>query len=133
MTDHDNRPDNGLVRIIFWILTVPFLAAAGAFAAANHQPLTLKLWPFPFEAEVPVYAAVLGAFFLGLLASALWFWTADLRDRLARRRQARREQALALETARLRRELAASRQGRPDGAQPDDGKAHRLIAAGGGE
>ena len=129
------------MRIIFWIVTIPALAIAGAFAATNHQPLTLRLWPLPFEAVVPVYAAVLGAFFLGLLLSALWFWTAGLRGRLARRRQARHEHALARETARLRRELAASRQTAPDAAQPDtaqtdtaqpDGaKAHRLIAAGG--
>ena len=124
------------MRIIFWIVTIPSLAIAGAFAATNHQPLTLKFWPLPLEAVVPVYAAVLGAFFLGLLASALWFWTAGLRGRLALRRQARHEHALAQETARLRRELADSRQSppdavQPDTAQPDGGKAHRLIAAGG--
>jgi uncharacterized integral membrane protein len=126
------------VRILFWLFTLPFLALAGAFAAANHEPLTLKLWPFPFEAQVPVYAAVLGAFFLGLIVAALWFWTASLGDRLARRRLARHERALEEETARLKRELAEKSRvphatttaGRAEGE--DSTQARRLIAAGDG-
>ena len=117
------------MRIIFWIIAIPALSLAGAFAAANHRPLTLKLWPLPFEAVMPVYAAVLGALFLGLLLSALWFWTARLGDRLARRRQARHERALAQETARLKRELA-DRGGAATAAAGDPGGARRLIAAG---
>jgi hypothetical protein len=130
------------VRILFWLFTIPFLALAGAFAAANHEPLTLKLWPFPFEAQVPVYAAVLGAFFLGLVVAALWFWTAGLGNRLARRRLARHERALEQETARLKRELAeTSRVPRATTAAGEPGeeargenstRARRLIAAGDG-
>ncbi len=122
------------MRILFWLFTIPFLALAGAFAAANHQPLILKLWPFPFEREVPVYAAVLGAFFLGLLVAALWFWTAGLGDRLARRRLARHERALEQETTRLKRELAEKdRAPLPAATAGHDGtRARRIIAAGDG-
>jgi uncharacterized integral membrane protein len=125
---------DGTVRILFWLFTIPFLALAGAFAAANHEPLTLKLWPFSIEAQVPVYAAVLGAFFLGLLVAALWFWTAGLGDRLARRRLARHERALEQETTRLKRELAEKdRAPLPASAAGDDGtRARRIIAAGDG-
>ena len=128
------------MRILFWLFTPPFLALAGAFAAANHEPLTLKLWPFPVEAEVPVYAAVLGAFFLGLVVAALWFWTAGLGDRLARRRLARHERALEQETARLKRELAENSrvpratttagEAGAEARKEDKTQARRLIAAG---
>ena len=124
------------VRIIFWLFTLPFLALAGAFAAANHDPLTLILWPFPLEVQVPAYAAILGAFFLGLVVAALWFWTAGLGDRMARRRLARHERALEEETARLKRELAEK--SRAPGAMTPAAQAEveagapvrRLIAAG---
>ncbi len=122
------------MRILFWLFTIPFLALAGAFAAANHAPLTLKLWPFPFEAEVPIYAAILGAFFLGLAVAASWFWTIGLGDRFARRRLARNERALEQETGRLKRELAEKERVPLPAPQNGDGpsRARRVIAAGGG-
>lgn len=124
------------MRILFWLITIPFLALAGAFAAANHEALTLKLWPFPLEVQVPVYVAVIGAFLLGLAVAALWFWAAGLGDRLATRRLMRHERALEQETERLKRELSdksrrllgAGGAGQPDGE--DSTLARRVIAAG---
>lgn len=132
--DRPTTTGDGTLRILFWLFTIPFLALAGAFAAANHQPLTLRLWPFPLEAQVPIYAAVLGAFFLGLLVAALWFWTAGLGGRLARRRSARHQRALEQETTRLKRQLAEKNRAPPAAAATghDDNRARRLIAAGDG-
>ncbi|TDI67945.1 MAG: LapA family protein [Alphaproteobacteria bacterium] len=132
--DRPTTTGDGTLRILFWLFTIPFLALAGAFAAANHQPLTLRLWPFPLEAQVPIYAAVLGAFFLGLLVAALWFWTAGLGGRLARRRSARHQRALEQETTRLKRQLAEKNRAPPAAAATghDDTRARRLIAAGDG-
>jgi len=131
--DRPTTTGDGTLRILFWLFTIPFLALAGAFAAANHQPLTLRLWPFPLEAQVPIYAAVLGAFFLGLLVAALWFWTAGLGGRLARRRSARHQRALEQETTRLKRQLAELNRAPPAAAGGhDDTRARRLIAAGDG-
>ena len=132
--DRPTTTGDGTLRILFWLFTIPFLALAGAFAAANHQPLTLRLWPFPLEAQVPIYAAVLGAFFLGLLVAALWCWTAGLGGRLARRRSARHQRALEQETTRLKRQLAEKNRAPPAAAATghDDTRARRLIAAGDG-
>ncbi len=123
------------MRILFWIVTVPFLALAGAFAASNHGPVTLRLWPFPFEAEVPVFVAVLGAFLLGIALTAIWFKVTGIGGVLARRRLARHEKALEEETRRLKRELAdkagpgiASLPAAPSG----EDRTKRLIAAGDG-
>lgn len=123
------------MRVLFWILTLPVLAFAGAFAAANPGPLTLRLWPFPYEFTVPVYAAVLGPFFAGIVITALWFWLASLPGRLARRRLVRHERELEDETRRLKDELAAAE--RRAAAQTDgaalaggNGDARRRLIAG---
>lgn len=124
------------MRFVFWFVVIPFLVIAGAFAAVNHQPLALRLWPLPYELVVPVYAAVLGAFLLGLLVASLWFWVTGLGNRLARRRLTRHERALEEETARLRRELASAPRAPSappdavlgDGNRPDPAPARRLIA-----
>jgi uncharacterized integral membrane protein len=128
------------VRILFWLLILPFLTLVGAFAASNPEVLTLKLWPFPFQRQVPVYAAVLSAFLLGIVVAALWVWTVGLGDRLARRRVARHERALERETVRLTRELAEKSrtphsttdagQSRREAKGEDKTRARRLVAAG---
>ena len=127
------------MRFIYWIIAVPLLAFAGALAAANPEPVALRLWPFPYELQTPLYAAVLGAFLVGFLIAALWFWLAGLPVRLERRRLARHQRELETETRRLREELAAARPHAgmpaagtipgPQGAARDAG-ARRLIAAG---
>ena len=117
------------MRLLFWLIAIPVLAFAGAFAAANPDSLTLKLWPLPFELVVPVYVAVLGAFFLGFVIAALWFWAKALPLRLARRRLARHERELEDETRRLRGELETAQRGAADSAS-DAETRRRLIAAG---
>lgn len=121
-----------MLRILFWILTIPILALAGAFAASNTGPVVLRLWPLPLEWEMPVFIAVLGAFILGVGLTALSFWIGSLPGRLARRRLARHERALEEETTRLKHELAIKNQP-PIAAVPtpdEDARARRLIAAG---
>ncbi|HSR55632.1 MAG TPA: LapA family protein [Alphaproteobacteria bacterium] len=123
------------MRILFWIVTIPFLALAGAFAASNHGPVTLRLWPLPLEAEVPVFVAVLGAFLLGMGLTALWFKLTGIGGALARRRLARHERALEEETERLKQELATKDQPQIQTIPPapaGDDRARRLIAAGDG-
>jgi len=127
------------MRFVYWIIAVPVLAFVGAFAAANPEPVALRLWPFPYELQTPVYAAVLGAFLVGFLIAALWFWLAGVPVRLERRRLARHQRELETETRRLREELAAASRGRApgDGTAPGvDSTARaagtrRLIATGG--
>ncbi|MDH3241219.1 MAG: LapA family protein [Alphaproteobacteria bacterium] len=121
-----------MLRILFWILTIPLLALAGAFAASNTGPVALRLWPFPVEWKLPIFVAVLGAFLLGIALTALCFWIGSLPGRLARHRLARHERALEEETTRLKHELAAKN--RPPitivPAPDDDARARRMIAAG---
>lgn len=118
------------MRYLFWIIALPILALAGAFAAANHGPITLSLWPFPYEMAMPVYVAVLGAFALGFVVAALWMWLSGLPVRIARRRLARGEKKLEDENRHLREELedAHAKAAHGDG---DAEAARRLIVANG--
>lgn len=93
------------MKILFWIIVLPILALVGAFAAINHDPVTLRLWPLPYEMVIPVYGAVLGAFALGFLIAGLWVWLAALPARIGRRRHARHEKKLEEDVIRLREEL----------------------------
>ncbi len=97
------------MKALFWIVALPVLALVGAFAAANHGPVALTLWPFPYEIELPVYGAVLGAFALGFALAALWVGAANLPARIARRRLARHERKLEEEVATLRARLEEAR------------------------
>lgn len=119
------------MRFLFWIIALPVLAFVGAFAAANAGPIALKLWPFPYELAMPVYAAVLGAFFAGFLLAALWFWIASLPGKLARRRLARHERRLEDETRQLKEELAVSERRQNAGAEQAAAEARRRLIAGG--
>lgn len=93
------------MKILFWIIALPILALVGAFAAVNHAPVTLRLWPLPYEMVIPVYGAVLGAFVLGFFIAGLWVWIAALPARIGRHRHARHEKKLEEEVTELREEL----------------------------
>lgn len=117
------------MKIVFWIIALPLLALAAAFAAANPQAVSLRLWPLPYEMEVPAYAAVLGAFGLGLLIAGFYGWVSNLALRWDRNRHLRHEKKLEEETEALRAELSeARRQPRPD---TEDTEARRRIVAAG--
>ena len=79
------------------LLFVPVAALAASFAVANRTPATLSLWPLPFEIELPLYVAVLGALALGgvLGAVAAWFSAGKFRRRA--RTEARKARSLERE------------------------------------
>ncbi len=120
------------MRLIFWIIAIPVLALAGAFAAVNQTPVTLKLWPFPFELELPVSAAVLGAFIIGAVITWAYAWFSALGPRLSRYRLARHDRQLAAENARLEEALAAAQRhaAQAPAIDSDDKRRRALIAAG---
>jgi len=66
------------------------------FAVANRGDVTLSLSPLPFELAMPVYAAILGAFALGLvIGTAL---AVIGRERMRLRARAGEQRARTLET-----------------------------------
>jgi uncharacterized integral membrane protein len=108
------------MRLLFWIAVAPIAAVLALFAVSNGEAVALGLWPLPFEVDLPLYIAVLGALLIGFVSGVLAAWIAGRRGRRENRRRGRR-------LATLERELAAR-----ETASPRAGEAApaRLAARG---
>jgi lipopolysaccharide assembly protein A len=66
------------------IIFLPVAIAVVLFAIANRHEVGVNFWPLPFDAETPLYVALLGALALGILIGAAassvsvgkWRWRA---------------------------------------------------------
>ncbi len=96
------------MRIAFWIIALPIIAIAMAFAVSNADNAVFGLWPLPYRLELPLYAAVSGALFLGLLAGLIYGWLTSLRLRRRAHAETKRADHLETEIADLRRKLAVA-------------------------
>lgn len=83
-----------LFTLLAWLLTLPFIIGAVAFALYNPQTSTFTLNPFREATELPVYVPVLGAIGIGFLFGAIMTWAATGRLRAERREQKKRIKAL---------------------------------------
>lgn len=112
------------MRYISWILTIPLTLIVVSFALSNRQPVTLSLWPLPFELQAPLYLAVLVAVLLAFLTGGLVAWLSGHRHRRLARRRALELQALSAELQQLR-----DKQARMDEAARRQSEAARRHAA----
>lgn len=96
------------MRIAFWIIALPIVVIAMAFAVSNSESAVIALWPLPYRLEVPLYAAVTGALFLGLVAGLTYGWITSLRLRHRAHAESKRADHLETEIAELRRKLAVA-------------------------
>lgn len=102
------------MRVVFWIIALPIVAIAMAFAVSNHENVTINLWPLAYRLDIPLYIAVTGALFLGFIVGLLYGWIGGLRARHRARIEAKHVTKLQTENEELRRKLAlAEGAGRP--------------------
>lgn len=94
------------MRRISLIVTLPLTLVILVFAVANRAPVTLSLWPFPWQAEFPGYLVILGSLLVGFAAGTLVAWASGARRRRAQRRDAAEARRLAQELAELKRRHA---------------------------
>jgi uncharacterized integral membrane protein len=87
------------VRILSWIATAPIVILVVWFAVSNLDPITLRLWPFPFDLTIPISLLTLIQLFIGFLLGAIVTWIGDRHrrreNRLLARRNAELEQSVA--------------------------------------
>lgn len=91
------------MRLIAKILLGIVILLAAVFAVANRNTVTVSFSPLPFELSLPLYAAVLGAFAVGLVVGTALAVIG--RERMRLRARAGEQRARAAE-ARLAREDA---------------------------
>lgn len=94
------------MKVLFWIIALPIIAVAMAFAVSNPEPVTISLWPLAYRIEVPLYIAVSGALFLGFMVGITWGWIGSLRARRRMRAETKRADVLREENTELRHQLA---------------------------
>jgi uncharacterized integral membrane protein len=87
----------------FWRLVfIPVAVVVVVFAVTNRSPVTLSLWPLPYDIVVPLFVSVLGALGAGVLIGGGAIWFGVVKWRLRARAGERRSKS-------LERELAAAR------------------------
>jgi uncharacterized integral membrane protein len=94
------------MRIVFWIIALPVIAIAMAFAVSNHDPVAISLWPLVYRLEAPLYVVVTSALFVGFLIGMLYGGINTLRARHRARHEARHASKLQADNEDLRRKLS---------------------------
>ncbi len=87
------------MRMVFWIVVALVAAVLALFAISNREAVALGLWPLPFELDLPLYLAILGALLIGFVAGVGVAWAAGRHRRREHRRRRRRIAALECELA----------------------------------
>lgn len=93
------------MRIVFWIIALPVVAVAMAFAVSNHDAVAISLWPLVYKLEAPLYVVVTGALFIGFLIGMLYGGIGTWRARHRARSEARQASKLQSDNEELRRKL----------------------------
>lgn len=94
------------MKVLFWLLFLPFAVIAAVFAVNNRGEVALSLDPLPYTVSLPVYMAVLLAALLGFLLGAALVWVAQGKWRRMARRNARQMNALERDLSGQREENA---------------------------
>ena len=117
------------MRLLYRLIFIPIAIVFVVFAVANRHDLTLMLWPLPFEIDLPVYVAVLGALVAGILIGGSAQWFSDGKWRRRARAGNRKANALERELTTLQASQAEAGQGTPPDGQaklPSPGRLPRL-------
>ncbi len=110
-------------RFLFWILLILIAPVVVAFTMSNSGPVNIDLWPISFSFELPVFAVVLAAIFIGFVCGGIVSFVSAGRRR-ARNRQlmrmlenSKREEALLREQIK-KLETAAAGKAPPQTTDP---------------
>lgn len=91
------------MKLIAWLVTLPFLALVVAMAVVNRDPVTLDAWPFPYAIEgVPISVLILSAVGFGVVWGGVGAWFSAGGSRRAARAHLRRAEAAERELAVIR-------------------------------
>lgn len=97
-----------MMKIICFILSLPVVFFTISFAVTNRQPVTLALWPFPFEMTVPVSLAVYLFALVFFVLGGLYFWVMNVPLRTERYLQSKKIKDLTEKVAELQEKQDAA-------------------------
>jgi len=62
------------MKILSWLLFIPFALVVVIFAVSNREPIAVDFWPLPFSQEIALYLLSLGTLAFGFFFGALLTW-----------------------------------------------------------
>lgn len=81
-------------KLLVRLVLLPILLVVAVFALSNREPVSLSLWPLPWEADAPLFLLLLATLLLGVLIGALLAWSSGRSRRVAARENRRDNQRL---------------------------------------
>lgn len=93
------------MRLIAWILGAAIIVVATVFGVTNRAPVTIDLWPLPYQVAPPFFLVILLAVMAGFLCGGIAAWWAGRRWRRRARRAERDAETLRREVGALQREV----------------------------
>ena len=99
------------MRFIGWIIAIPVAFVVIAFAIANRTAVGVHFAPLPYQLDIPLWVAVIGALTFGFILGALMRWLFDHRWRVSARQGRRHIRALEREISTLRERLDSATNG----------------------
>jgi uncharacterized integral membrane protein len=97
------------LRQISYIFGLILAAILVVFAIDNGAPMTISLWPLPWQASLPGFIALFIALIIGFLAGAVAAWLSGAKARKRARVLADTARAQAHQIAEQERRYAAAR------------------------
>ena len=97
------------MRQISYIFGLVLTVILVVFAIDNGAPMTISLWPLPWQASLPGFIALFFALLLGFLVGAAAAWLSGAKTRKRARDLADTSRAQAHQIAEQERRYAASR------------------------
>jgi uncharacterized integral membrane protein len=86
---------NSIIAVVVALLVI-------LFAVSNRQPVTIEVWPFPYQVSLGLYAVILLALALGAVAGMVGMWLVGAQKRRELRRLRHRTRDLEESLARQR-------------------------------
>lgn len=62
------------MKILSWLIFIPFAVIVVTFAVANRGPIPIDFWPLPFQQDVPLYLISLGTLAFGAFFGGILTW-----------------------------------------------------------
>ena len=104
------------MKQVSYIVGLVLMVVLVVFAIDNGAPMTISLWPLPWQATLPGFIALFAALVVGFLAGAAAAWFSGGKTRKRARDLAGTNRAQAHQIAEQERRYAASRAAAPAGS-----------------
>ena len=101
------------MKQVSYIVGLVLMVVLVVFAIDNGAPMTISLWPLPWQATLPGFIALFAALVVGFLVGAVAAWLSGAKTRKRARDLAETNRAQSHQIAEQERRYAASRAAAP--------------------